>query len=98
MHILILADGTAKCLYGEELDLTTLGQLEIRRGSHAEPTEDGSWTADLWPANGAILGPFLHRSQALDAERAWLLEHWLLRNETLESKALGPVRSCPLPK
>ena len=98
MQFLILPDGTAKCLYGEELDLTALGQLEIRRGSHVEPTEDGSWTADLSPANGPILGPFHRRSEALDAERTWLEEHWILRNATLESKASGFVHSYPIPE
>jgi hypothetical protein len=78
MQILILPDGSAKCLYGEELDLTALGSLEIRRGSHVEPTEDGSWTADLSPVNGPRLGPFPCRSDALEAERTWLEHHWLV--------------------
>jgi hypothetical protein len=66
-----------RCLYGEELDLTALGRLRIARGSHVEPTADGRWTADLSPVGGPVLGPFPARSQALDAERAWLLAHWL---------------------
>ena len=77
MQILILPDGTAKCLYGEELDLNALGQLSIQRGSHVEPTENGQWTADLSPMNGPALGPFRNRSTALKAEREWLERNWL---------------------
>jgi hypothetical protein len=78
MQILILSDGSAKCLYGEELNLTVLGLLEIRRGSHVEPTKDGSWTADLSPVHGPLLGPFPCRSDALEAERTWLEQYWLV--------------------
>ena len=77
MQIVITPDGTMKCLYGEELDLHALGQLEIQRGSHVEPTDDGQWTADLSPVNGPVLGPFPNRSEALDAEREWLEQNWL---------------------
>jgi hypothetical protein len=77
MELLIEPTGQVRCLYGEELDLATLGSLQIARGSHVEPTADGRWTADLGPVNGPVLGPFPTRSQALTAERAWLLEHWL---------------------
>ena len=79
MEIVILTDGTVRCLYGEELDLAALGRLSITRGSHVEPTADGQWTADLAPAGGPILGPFGCRSQALTAEREWLQQHWLMQ-------------------
>ena len=78
MKILILPDGTAKCLYAEELNLASLGQLEIRRGSHVEPTNDGQWTADLSPVGGPVRGPFPSRSAALEAEREWLEGNWLV--------------------
>ena len=42
------------------------------RPAAIEPTPDGRWTADLGPAGGPVLGPFPRRSEALDAERAWL--------------------------
>ena len=77
MQLTITPAGTVRCLYGEELDLQALGQLRIARGSHVEPTADGQWTADLSPVGGPLLGPFAIRSQALDAERAWLEQHWL---------------------
>ena len=77
MQLLIQQGGTVRCVYGEELALSRLGALAIRRGSHVEPTGDGHWTADLSPVNGPVLGPFACRSAALDAEREWLERHWL---------------------
>jgi hypothetical protein len=82
MHLIVCADGTVRCLYGEELDLDRLGRLSIERGSHVEPTADGEWTADLSPVHGPRLGPFRCRSAALAAERAWLEAHWLTASAT----------------
>jgi len=78
MDLLIDHVGGVRCLYDETVDLTTLGQLTIQRGSHVEPNEDGRWTADLAPVLGPVLGPFSNRSAALAAERDWLLENWLV--------------------
>ncbi|PQO38871.1 hypothetical protein C5Y96_03085 [Blastopirellula marina] len=80
MQIVVKPDGNSHCLYSEFVDLRTLGKLAIARGSHVEPTIDGQWTADLGPVNGPILGPFSNRSEALNAERNWLEEHWLPRS------------------
>jgi hypothetical protein len=77
MHLLVDRRGVIRCVYDEALDLTALGQVCIRRGSHIEPDADGRWWADLAPVAGPRLGPFAWRSQALDAEQHWLLEHWL---------------------
>ena len=77
MQLIVQPSGEVRCLYGEELDLAVLGKLSIERGSHVEPTDDGQWTADLAPVDGPVLGPFPHRSQALDAKRDWLQQHWL---------------------
>lgn len=84
MQMIVQPGGSVRCLYGEELDLDTLGALSIARGSHVEPTPDGQWTADLSPVSGPVLGPFRSRSEALTAERRWLEEHWLIpaRNPT----------------
>ena len=81
MQIIIRPDGHAQCLYGEELDLHSLGRLTIQRGSHVEPTADGRWTADLWPVGGPLLGPFENRSAALTAEQNWLERNWLLNSQ-----------------
>ena len=78
MDLLIEASGTVRCVFGEEIDLSQLGRLSIRRGSHVEPTPDGQWTADLAPVQGPLLGPFPTRTAALNAEVTWLQEHWLL--------------------
>ena len=77
MQLIVHADGSASCLYDEAIDLATLGDLKIERGSHVEPDEQGRWFADLSPVSGPKLGPFDRRSEALDAERAWLEAHWL---------------------
>ncbi len=83
MQLLIQSDGDVRCLYDETIDLSAFGRMTISRGSHVEPTADGQWTADLSPVNGPRLGPFLLRSDALDAERRWLEQHWLTRVSTL---------------
>lgn len=77
MQLVIDRHGQMHCLYQEEIDLNTLGSLSIRRASHVEPDAGGQWWADLAPVSGPCLGPFVQRSQALDAERAWLETHWL---------------------
>lgn len=77
MELVILPDGTIRCVYGEAIELTSFGPLQIRRASHVEPTTDGRWTADLSPVGGPIVGPFPLRTEALDAERQWLASHWL---------------------
>ena len=74
MELIISADGDARCVYGEELNLTALGEVQIRRASHVEPDELGCWWADLSPISGPKLGPFAHRSVALEAEILWLLQ------------------------
>src|SRR5687768_8622368 len=76
MDLVIDARGVVRCVYGEAIDLTTLGPPTITRASHVEPDGHGRWWADLAPAGGPRLGPFNQRSQALGAERAWLEGHW----------------------
>jgi hypothetical protein len=77
MQLVIDAVGTIRCLYGEEIDLSSLGGMTIVRASHVEPNENGQWLADLSPVNGPVLGPFHRRSQALEAEARWLEANWL---------------------
>jgi hypothetical protein len=78
MLLVIDGHGTVHCLYGELLDLAALGSLSIQRASHVEPDEQGLWWADLAPVGGPFLGPYRLRSEALDAERAWLETQLLL--------------------
>ena len=77
MDLIIEKDGTARCIYDEAIHLAEIGQVDILRASHVEPTAEGQWTADMSPVSGPTLGPFSQRSQALDAEGAWLEAHWL---------------------
>lgn len=72
MELIIDRAGTTQCIYGEAIDLASIGLLDIRRASHVEPDEAGRWWADLSPVGGPKLGPFAARSGALAAERRWL--------------------------
>ena len=73
MELVVDAGGDVRCVYGEELDLRELGKLQITRASHVEPDADGFWWADMGPVDGPALGPFRSRSEALGAEREWLV-------------------------
>jgi hypothetical protein len=70
-------DGVVKAIYSELVSLDSLGSMTITRGSHVEPDEQGLWHADLSPSHGPVLGPFNCRSDAIDAEIAWLTKNWL---------------------
>ena len=73
MELVVDAGGDVRCVYGEELDLRELGKLQITRASHVEPDRDGYWWADMGPVDGPVLGPYGSRTEALGAERGWLL-------------------------
>ena len=73
MDLFVNSAGDIRCIYGEELDLRELGKLQITRASHVEPDRDGFWCADMGPVDGPVLGPYGSRSEALGAERRWLL-------------------------
>ena len=72
MELIIHSDGTASCIYTEEIEIHSLGSLDIKRASHVEPDMNGEWIADMSPVNGPLLGPFTNRSKALEAEVAWI--------------------------
>ncbi len=77
MQIIIASDGSCRCLYTEQIDLTAIGQICIQRASYVEPDEQGRWWADLSILHGPALGPYPSRSGALAAEERWLNDHWL---------------------
>jgi hypothetical protein len=79
MNLIIEMDGQIRGVYGEEIALDALGSPRISRASHVEPDERGRWLADMAPVGGPVLGPFERRSEALDAEVAWLDANWLTR-------------------
>ncbi len=72
MELVVAADGVARCIYDEALDLREIGTLKITRASHVEPDAEGYWWADMGPSGGPVLGPFGSRTEALVAEREWL--------------------------
>lgn len=73
MELVVDAGGDVRCIYDEGLDLREIGTLKITRASHVEPDQDGNWLADMGPVGGPVMGPFGTRSEALAAERAWLI-------------------------
>jgi hypothetical protein len=77
MDLVVTSRGTVRAIYDETIDLAQLGSPVIRRASQVEPDAHGWWWADLRPVAGPVLGPFVRRSVALDAEVAWLTAHWL---------------------
>lgn len=79
MELIFLPNGDGRCVYDETIELSSLGQLSIRRGSHVEPVASGEWIVDLSPVGGPSLGPFRSRGEALIAEIAWLTANWLPR-------------------
>ena len=72
MQLVVHPDGCVHCVYGEQMQLSSLGLVSISRASHVEPTQEGLWFADLSPVGGPRLDGFRRRSEALDAERRWL--------------------------
>jgi hypothetical protein len=65
----ITSDGEVRGVHTELLDLDMLGQLDIQRASTVEWT-GGAWWAQI--IGGPLLGPFQKRSEAIQAEVAWL--------------------------
>jgi hypothetical protein len=74
MQIYVRPNGAAQCLYGEEIDLKVLGELDIKRASHVEPdpNKPGEWIADMAPVGGPLFRGFRSRADALSAEAKWL--------------------------
>jgi hypothetical protein len=77
MQLVVGPSGRVRAIYSEVIDLDTLGRPTITRASHVEPDGEGRWHADLRPIGGPVLGPYPLRSQALEAEVAWLEAHSL---------------------
>jgi hypothetical protein len=94
MELVVGADGMARCIYDEALDLRQIGKLQITRASHVEPDAEGYWWADMGPVDGPVLGPFRSRAEALGAEREWLMARVA---PTLAASSHHPVSSCTAP-
>lgn len=71
--ITIMPNGEARFIWSDDLaPVAELGNASIERASHVEPTADGQWESDMAPVGGPVLGPFRLRSEALEAEVAYL--------------------------
>jgi hypothetical protein len=79
MDLVVVLDGTVRALYAEDIDLDVFGQTVITWASHVEPDANGRWIADLTPDSGPVLGLFDRRSQALEADLAWLEANWFTK-------------------
>jgi hypothetical protein len=88
MELVVDAGGDVRCIYGEELELREIGKLQITRASHVEPDAEGYWRADMGPVDGPVLGPFRSRSEALQAERGWLIR----RQQQINLAEIGRTR------
>ena len=77
MQLVIAPDGEVRCLYAEPIDLTTLARPSIfrqsRRADTRRPLDRRHGFAVGATARAVPLG-----SEALEAERTWLEEYWLL--------------------
>ena len=94
MELVVGCDGGVRCIYDEALDLREIGKLQITRASHVEPDRDGFWWADMGPVDGPVLGPFRSRTEALQAERGWLVCRDIPRPMPTDNRA-NPAMPCP---
>ncbi len=88
-ELIIDPAGHLRGVYDERIDYASIGEVTIRRASHVEPAGGTTWTADLTPVGGPVLGPFAVRSEAITAEVAWLRlnltnQNFLTRDQTHE--------------
>ena len=73
VEIIVEADGRLSFVHDDDVaGLFAGSESRTRRASHVEPTDAGTWTADLAPVDGPTLGPFVTRREALAAEVNWL--------------------------
>ncbi len=91
MDLYINPQGHIRAIYGETLSMQCLGAVRIQRASHVEPDDNGNWWADMEPSGGPVLGPFLFRSVALDAEQDWLTRHVLAPSQEHLPEGTSPL-------
>lgn len=74
---IVISGSMMRFIYRDEVQAVLgCGAGRIVRASHVEPIDGGTtWSADMAPVQGPMLGPFATRQEALDAEVKWLDEH-----------------------
>lgn len=80
MKIKINTNGTLNLVYTEDICVEELGKIDsIKRLFHVEPTQDNKWTAkvNIGTSECVVLGPYDKRSEALEAEVAWIEDNVL---------------------
>lgn len=78
MILTIGKTGTLQFLHNDELyGAVNMAGADVRRASHVEPGNGGTWTVDLTPVGGEVHGGFATRSEALEFERVWIEENVL---------------------
>lgn len=79
LSLSISPNGIIFAIYKDDLaPLVGMGDSEIKRASFVEPSHDLGvplWDADMFPVSGPVLGPFLTRGDALEAEEKWLKQN-----------------------
>lgn len=71
IHLTINPDGTARCLYSEEIDLPSLGFVSVNRVSTVEWDE----MTQVWTVRKEHRGRVLFSSQSRQACLQWEQEH-----------------------
>ena len=75
--VIRLKSNTARFVYRDDT-AAIMSKIESKsntfRASHVEPCGN-KWTADMGPVDGPVLGPFLSRETALNAELNWIQEN-----------------------
>jgi hypothetical protein len=82
IELMISTRALVTLIYTETIHLPSLGSVRISRASHVEPDAAGDWWVDLSPSQGPVLGPFPHRSIALQAEHDWLVQNVILKHDS----------------
>ena len=52
LELVVQPNGGVRCIYNEDINLSALGRVQIRRASHVEPSDNGRWFADLAVSGG----------------------------------------------
>lgn len=77
LYVDIKPNGQLRYLHNDLLaGVIDTGPVIARRASHVEISEDGkTWSVDLSPVKGDIVGGFSSRNEALEFEEKWLRDH-----------------------